>query len=166
MVQYNLRTAIEHYSYNPDLRNMIDLLQRELECCGSLTIDDWDSNPYFTCKTIASFRSCGVPWSCCLRKFERNRQCGYGVRKGRSKIKLESEIHTMGCLDKGFEFFKNNMFMIAGLAIGFTLPLLFGILMAHRMIKQIRKEIREVNPELYEQMRERQKQIPCCSSDE
>ena len=45
--------AIEKYTVNPDLRNMVDLLQRELECCGSLTIDDWDSNEYFSCKNVA-----------------------------------------------------------------------------------------------------------------
>ena len=84
--------SIEKYTVNPDLRNMVDLLQRELECCGSLTIDDWDSNEYFSCKNVAGYRHCGVPWSCCLRKFERNRQCGYGLRKARSHFQLENEI--------------------------------------------------------------------------
>ena len=92
-------------------------------------------------QNVAGYRHCGVPWSCCLRKFERNRQCGYGLRKARSHFQLENEIHTTGCLDRGFEFFKNNMLMIAGLAIAFTLPLIMGILMTHRFVKQIRKQV-------------------------
>lgn len=161
IIQTNMSIAIEKYTVNPDLRNMVDLLQRELECCGSLTIDDWDSNEYFSCKNVAGYRHCGVPWSCCLRKFERNRQCGYGLRKTRSHLKLENEIHTQGCLDKGFEFFKYNMIMIAGLAIAFTFPLIAGIFMTHRFVKQIRKQMESVDPTMYAQMREEQT-VECC----
>ena len=58
-----------------------------------------------------SYKWCGVPWSCCHTKYHRNRQCGYGMRKDRAKFNLANEIHTIGCLDKGFEFFRNNMGM-------------------------------------------------------
>lgn len=147
MVDRNLSHAIEKYTANPDLRNMIDKLQRELECCGSLTIDDWDSNPYFSCRNIESYRSCGVPWSCCLRKYERNRQCGYGVRKNRVHVKLSNEIHTIGCLDKGFEFFRSNMMLVAGMAVGFTLPLIIGIFMTHSFVGQILSQVTLVQKE-------------------
>jgi len=143
LVDRNLGRAIEKYTHDPDLRNMIDKLQRELQCCGSLTYDDWDSNDFFKCQNVESFRSCGVPWSCCHRKYERNRQCGYGVRKNRVKTKLESEIHTIGCLDKAFEFFKDNILMCAALAIGFTLPLIIGIFGAHVFQRQIKSQLNE-----------------------
>lgn len=145
MVDRNLRRAVEKYNTNVDLRNMIDKLQRELECCGSLTIDDWDSNPYFSCKNVESYRSCGVPWSCCLKKYERNRQCGYGVRKNRVHVKLANEIHTIGCLDKGFEFFKDNLLLIAGVAVAFTFPLIIGLLMTHILQNQIIKQVLVLN---------------------
>jgi Tetraspanin family. len=145
MIDRNLSLAVEKYTSNVDLRNMIDKLQRELECCGSLTIDDWDSNPYFSCKNRESYRSCGVPWSCCLRKYERNRQCGYGVRKNRVHVKLSNEIYTIGCLDKGFEFFKNNMMLVAGLTVAFTLPLLIGIFLIHIFCGQIQSQLVKVN---------------------
>lgn len=147
MVDSNLSMAIEKYTDNTDLRNMIDKLQRELECCGSLTIDDWDSNPYFSCKNAESYRSCGVPWSCCLRKYERNRQCGYGVRKNRVHVKMSNEIHTIGCLDKGFEFFRNNMMLVAGMAVAFTLPLIIGIFILHLFVAQILRQLVKVNKE-------------------
>ena len=56
-------------------------------------------------------------------QYERNRQCGYGVRKNRVHVKLVGEIYTIGCLDKAFEFFRENIMLCAGLAVGFTLPL-------------------------------------------
>lgn len=147
MIDHNLTVAVEKYNTNPDLRNMIDRIQRELECCGSLSIDDWDSNPYFSCKNRESFRACGVPWSCCLRKYERNRQCGYGVRLNRVQVKMGKSIHTIGCLDKGVEFFKNNLMLVAGLAIGFTLPLICGIFMSHIFVNQILKQCNKVGKE-------------------
>ncbi|XP_047126031.1 tetraspanin-33 [Hydra vulgaris] len=137
MVDYNLQHAIKKYTVNSDLRNMIDKFQREIGCCGSLTIDDWDSNPYFSCENLESYRSCGVPWSCCLRKFQNNRQCGYGVRNERVHLKLSNEIYQIGCLDAGFQFFKSHLLLTAGLAIGFTLPLFIGIFLSHMLGRQL-----------------------------
>ena len=145
LIDANLDTAIRKYSTNVDLRNMIDKLQRELECCGSLEIDDWDSNPYFSCANIESYRSCGVPWSCCLRKYERNRQCGYGVRNNRVHVKLSNEIYTIGCLDAGVEFFKKNIGLVAILAVVFTLPLVGGIAMSHIFAQQIMRQVTHLN---------------------
>lgn len=145
LIDSNLDMAIRKYSTNVDLRNMIDKLQRELECCGSLEIDDWDSNPYFSCANIESYRSCGVPWSCCLRKYERNRQCGYGVRNNRVHVKLSSEIYTIGCLDAGVNFFRQNIILVAILAIVFTVPLVGGVAMSHIFARQIMRQVARLN---------------------
>lgn len=147
MIDRNLSTAVEKYTSNVDLRNAIDKLQRHLECCGSLSIDDWDSNPYFSCQNRESYRSCGVPWSCCLRKYERNRQCGYGVRRNRVHVKMSNEIYTIGCLDKGVEFFKVNLMLVAGMAIAFTFPLIAGIFMTHTFSNQVLRQVVKVNKE-------------------
>ena len=145
LIDSNLDMAIRKYSTNVDLRNMIDKLQRELECCGSLEIDDWDSNPYFSCANIESYRSCGVPWSCCLRKYERNRQCGYGVRNNRVHVKLSNEIYTIGCLDAGVNFFRQNIILVAILAIVFTVPLVGGVAMSHIFARQIMRQVARLN---------------------
>lgn len=145
LIDSNLNMAIRKYSTNVDLRNMIDKLQRELECCGSLEIDDWDSNPYFSCANIESYRSCGVPWSCCLRKYERNRQCGYGVRNNRVHVKLSNEIYTIGCLDAGVNFFRQNIILVAILAIVFTVPLVGGVAMSHIFARQIMRQVARLN---------------------
>ena len=137
LIDSNLDMAIRKYSTNVDLRNMIDKLQRE--------IDDWDSNPYFSCANIESYRSCGVPWSCCLRKYERNRQCGYGVRNNRVHVKLSNEIYTIGCLDAGVNFFRQNIILVAILAIVFTVPLVGGVAMSHIFARQIMRQVARLN---------------------
>lgn len=69
------------------------------------------------CKYGGSYRSCGVPWSCCLRKLMRNRQCGNKIRKKRSKIDLSQYINTIGCLDAFFELMRSHLYLIGGIAV-------------------------------------------------
>lgn len=145
IVDYNIRLGIEKYTEDPLYQSLMDMLQRELECCGSLTVDDWDSNRYYICKKGGSYRSCGVPWSCCIDKYERNRQCGNKIRKKRSKVNLADKIHTIGCLDKAFEFMITKIYMIGGVSIACNIILIIFIHMIHRFIKQIKKQIRECN---------------------
>jgi len=144
LLDLQLRKAIINYTEDPKMRRMLDMVQRELKCCGSLTIYDWDSNPYYTCKKRGSFKSCGVPWSCCLPKHERNRQCGYRIRKNLHKRKgkpLSNDIYTLGCLDRGFEYLKNNMYIIGGVAVMATFFFIIAILTLQKFMKQIRKQI-------------------------
>ena len=54
--------------------------------------------------------------------------------------------------------------MIAVLGVVFTLPLFVGILMAMKLVKQIKKEVREVDPALYEKMRKEQR-VKCCMTN-
>jgi len=144
-IDTNIRSGIRDYVDNPRLRNLMDRMQRGIGCCGSLNVMDWDSNGYYRCKYVGSYRSCGVPWSCCLRKFQRNRQCGNKIRKKRSKVDIEKYIHTVGCLDKFFELMRKHMYLIGGITCGTLIVLLSGILMSHRFVKQIKKMATKYN---------------------
>lgn len=145
MVDANVERAIEQYHMNPKLTSMIDMIQRHLECCGSLSVDDWDSNPYYRCRQLASIRSCGVPWSCCLGKFYRNRHCGLKIRANRHKVDIEKTVHTAGCLDKGFSFFENNLTIIAVIVLICTLPLIIEIFLIATLKKQVTSQIKQYN---------------------
>jgi len=139
IIHSNIGNGIKHYSEQGELAVMLDELQRDFQCCGSLSYDDWDSNPYFKCRNVGSYRSCGVPWSCCLDRYGENRQCGYGARKDR--VNANTKIHTIGCLDMLFELTKTKMQVIGGLAIGCNIPLLIGIYLSHRLTKHINRLI-------------------------
>jgi len=139
LMETKLRSAIIQYVDSEPLRNLIDMIQRELECCGGLNIDDWDSNPYFTCFKKGSYRSCGVPWSCCFRKHERNRMCGLRIRRKRTN--LGNTIHLTGCLDKTFEYIRVNMYIIGAVCVGATLFFVVVMYALHVLVRQIQKQI-------------------------
>ena len=40
---------IKEYREDPDLQDIIDGIQSELECCGGESANDWDNNIYFNC---------------------------------------------------------------------------------------------------------------------
>ena len=64
-----------------------------------------------------------------------------------------------------FGYFKENLVLIATLGVIFTIPLFVGIFMTHRLVKQIRKQIRSIDPILYQKMREERKKT-CCLADD
>ena len=166
LIQVTVKRSIINYYDNPVLQDLIDMIQKDLRCCGSETFDDWDSNWYFRCKNVGGYRHCGVPWSCCVVPKDQelrtniNRQCGIGVRK-HFRSRLEGIIYTDGCLQVAFGFFKDNLLLLALLGVIFTLPLFVGIYMAMRLVKQIKKQIKAVDPALYQKMRSEQT-VKCC----
>ena len=72
-------------------------------------------------QNVESYMACGVPWSCCLPEFYRNRHCGLGlrntptdpalelrqeIRRERNEMDLKHFIHTKGCMEQvSFESF-------------------------------------------------------------
>ncbi|KAG8576736.1 hypothetical protein GDO81_009948 [Engystomops pustulosus] len=62
-----ISNAIVHYRDDLDLQNLIDFGQREFNCCGGISYNDWSQNIYFNCSSENQSRErCSVPYSCCL----------------------------------------------------------------------------------------------------
>jgi len=140
LLNNKVQTAIQKYTSNQDLRNLIDRIQYEFKCCGSTNTDDWDWNPYYTC-SATTIQSCGVPWSCCLRKFQRNKQCGYGQRRNRLRLKMAEQLQLDTCMDVLIKFFKDNLGAVAGAAVAFSLPMILGIILTYFFINQIEEQM-------------------------
>ncbi|EDV21544.1 expressed hypothetical protein [Trichoplax adhaerens] len=117
-VEDQLRGAIKKYRDDVDLQNLIDFIQRQFRCCGVVGYKDWDANIYFNCtKSNPSREACGVPFSCC-RNSTINTQCGYDVRSQGASNSVIDRIYTTGCVDNVVAFLKDNLYVVAGVAIG------------------------------------------------
>lgn len=165
-----LQETIMDYRDDVDLQNIIDFTQKQFECCGGRSVDDWDANKYFACNNpiivnkieYTSVEACGVPYSCCkeveIEKPENltkpspetesqviNTQCGYGVRN-RDKNEL-SKIYQEGCIHKFEAFITRDMYwLIAAVGIIFALQII-PLFLANSSISTIH-EVVEYNKHL------------------
>jgi len=163
-----LQETIMDYRDDVDLQNIIDFTQKQFECCGGRSVDDWDANKYFACDNpiivnkieYTSVEACGVPYSCC-KEAEKpanitkpnleiesqviNTQCGYGVRN-RDKNEL-SKIYQEGCIHKFEAFITRDMYwLIAAVGIIFALQII-PLFLANSSISTIH-EVVEYNKHL------------------
>ncbi|XP_031567427.1 tetraspanin-33-like [Actinia tenebrosa] len=146
-VATTVKHFVIHYRDDPDLQNAIDGIQSGLKCCGGYSYHDWDHNEYFNCSAINSMEACGVPFSCCITD-KINTQCGFGVRRQKTESEASSVIYITGCVDSLSNWMINNLHVIGGVAFGFALIQLLGILGASNLIKDIDKII-ATNNKLY-----------------
>lgn len=147
-----VKKMITKYPYDVDLKNAIDLVQERLECCGSLNYHDWDLNRYYRCyvNPPKPIQHCSVPFSCCRikEKQRRNYQCGYQMRSpDRHRLSAKEFVYTRGCLSILEHYFKDNLVLVAAVAIGFLLPEVIGIVLTHFFIDNIKERIDKIYEE-------------------
>lgn len=139
LVDY-FKQAIANYQEDADLRNAIDTIQEQYECCGGTDYNDWDVNIYFNCSSsVYTVSKCGVPWSCCKKQPDqvlKNVQCGYGARES-GMFSARYTIFTSGCINNLMVLFKDNLFIIGIIAFCIGFIELFAILLAYNMIKNV-----------------------------
>lgn len=111
-----------------DMKNFIDYVQTEFECCGGLIYKDWTSNPYHACDAPGP-SACGVPYSCCLPSSGSsvvNTMCGYDT----IAMQITEAVHVVylrGCIDGVLDYLWNNLEIFGGILIGILLPQVLGV---------------------------------------
>ncbi|XP_046905877.1 tetraspanin-33 isoform X2 [Hypomesus transpacificus] len=119
-----MRKAIIRYREDLDLENVIDFVQKKLQCCGVHSYKDWSYNIYFECLDgNPSQEACGVPFSCCLQLRNEtifNTMCGYKVQD-LEETTAQGRVYTTGCLDRIVWWGKRNLFLVGGLTGGLLL---------------------------------------------
>jgi len=122
---------IQNYRDDLDFQNLIDLVQKDFECCGISNegYRDWSKNPYFNCtekrEDNPSVERCGVPFSCCLRDVQTelnndglvNIMCGFGVQELKDEKTVVKKVHTKGCIHKLQQYFEKNLFTVGIVAL-------------------------------------------------
>ncbi|XP_043537722.1 CD63 antigen isoform X2 [Chiloscyllium punctatum] len=94
----------------------IDELQKQFRCCGSTSYRDW--------LTILNNT---VPDSCCKNETQ---NCG--------KTPTPNKVYEEGCVNVINTWLKNNIVIVAGVALGIALFQLLGIIFACVLMKGIR----------------------------
>ncbi|XP_029450551.1 CD63 antigen isoform X2 [Rhinatrema bivittatum] len=107
------------YNTTIEVKEALDGLQRDFKCCGENGSTDWANYAPFN-------KSGGVPDSCC-----QNETAGCG--KASPPL-----INTEGCVEKINTWIKNNVVVIAGVALGIAFLELLGIVFACCLMKGIR----------------------------
>ncbi|CAH1783679.1 unnamed protein product [Owenia fusiformis] len=137
-----LQHAVIRYREDDDLRDMIDIMQREFHCCGFSNDDrgykDWDQNLYFNCsESNPSRERCGVPYSCCVPTGNMiNVMCGYDTTNRELSV-ISSKIYTQGCV-KGFGvWLERNTILMGAASLGIIIPQVIGICLARTLVEQI-----------------------------
>ncbi|XP_072105776.1 CD63 antigen isoform X1 [Mobula birostris] len=102
--------------YNQTTSNDVDNWQTQFHCCGSVDYRDWFPQLNDT-----------VPDSCCKREF---RGCGRNTS--------DSNIYRRGCVQLINDWLKNNIVIVAGVALGIALFQLLGIIFACVLMKGIK----------------------------
>jgi len=122
---------IQNYRDDLDFQNLIDLVQKDFECCGISNegYRDWSKNPYFNCterrEDNPSVERCGVPFSCCLTSVQTelnndglvNIMCGFGVQELKQEKEVVKKVHTKGCIYKLQQYFEKNLFTVGIVAL-------------------------------------------------
>lgn len=137
--------VIMRYRNDPDLQNAIDGIQKGLKCCGGFSYHDWELNEHFNC-SANTVQACGVPFSCC-REDQINTHCGFAVRKEKLETEATQVIYTNGCIDSLTDWINSNLHIVGGLAFGFAVVQLLGILGAFNMIWVIDEVLKSQNTE-------------------
>ncbi|XP_075055702.1 CD63 antigen [Mixophyes fleayi] len=106
------------YNTSAEVMRGIDDLQREFKCCGAANYTDWKSYAPYKDRT-------DVPDSCCVTF---SVGCGKNI----------SNIYTTGCAGSIDSWFRTNVGIVAGVALGIAFFELLGVIFACCLMKGIR----------------------------
>ncbi|XP_061866960.1 tetraspanin-10 [Colius striatus] len=134
-----LLLCLLRYQDEPDLRFLVDEVQRSLSCCGLGSYRDWETNPYFNC-SAPGVQACSVPASCCLDPWQNgtvaNAQCAFGaLRLG--DVAAGTVVHLEGCVARLSAWLRAQAGGIVAGAAVLVLVEAVGVLMALKMLRDM-----------------------------
>ncbi|XP_061413934.1 tetraspanin-10-like isoform X2 [Lethenteron reissneri] len=136
--------GVERYRDDPDVRFIVDELQRGLRCCGAASYRDWERNVYFNCSS-PGVQACGVPASCCLPQIDGeaalpdpvvNSQCGYGALRV-TEAEALARVHAAGCAARFSAWFHANAGGLGAAAIVLLSAQVAALGLATKMLSDI-----------------------------
>jgi len=112
----------------------VDWFQQNVECCGTNSSADWATSAWRTAKTALNNNTDPlVPDSCCKTK---SGGCGATI----TSYTDDSKIYTLGCVDKGKDFAKKNLYLVGGVGVGIAVVELLAIVFGVCLICSFKEE--------------------------
>ncbi|XP_074870797.1 tetraspanin-10 [Carettochelys insculpta] len=131
--------AVQRYQDDPDLRFIMDEIQRGLQCCGVESYRDWARNLYFNCSS-PGVQACGVPASCCLHPLENgsspNSQCGFGAL-GMGEFLAQNSVYLGGCVPQLSRWFHDHRGELSAYLVFLILVEVGGLLLATKLLADL-----------------------------
>ncbi|KAK3602617.1 hypothetical protein CHS0354_034201 [Potamilus streckersoni] len=104
----------------------IDFLQKQFECCGFVSAEEWSTSKYYTDPNTANMRnSTVVPRSCCINSDEEN--C--------NAVLDDTKTYMKGCASSVELWIKTKLLVIGAVGIGISVVELFGMVTSCCLIK-------------------------------
>ncbi|XP_034974988.1 tetraspanin-15 isoform X1 [Zootoca vivipara] len=125
-----VQDGIRHYYDDLDFKNILDFVQQKFSCCGGDEFRDWHVNPYHSCNSTGPL-SCGVPYTCCIKKAPGeviNTLCGYKTLN-KERLELVATIHVRGCIHAVGLWLKDNFEATFGIVCSLLFPQAVGLVM-------------------------------------
>jgi len=117
---------------NEGVTKAMDWFQQNVKCCGATGPEDWLKSKWYEKKTNKTEK---VPKSCC-----RSVKSGCNIN-----VSWNSQsIWNYGCVARGKDFAKDNLWLIGGVGVGIAIVELFGIGFAFCLCMAFRKDENEV----------------------
>lgn len=125
-LEKGMKSAIKKYPNDKEgsiIKAVNDVQSKAFHCCGANNYKDWVN------MTVQNWPKNSVPESCCKNK----KNCHHDNITGH-----ESDIYQTGCVPALKDFFKKNLAIIGGVALGIAFFQVLGIICAYCLARFIR----------------------------
>ncbi|XP_067860663.1 tetraspanin-10 [Heptranchias perlo] len=131
--------GVKRYQDDPDLRFIMNEIQKGLKCCGVESYHDWELNLYFNCSS-PGVHACGAPASCCINPQENgtvlNSQCGFGTLH-MEEVTAQNYIYLRGCMLRLTSWFNSNVGSIGAFGVILMVIQVLGLIFATKVLSDI-----------------------------
>jgi len=113
------------------LTKAMNYFQKKVKCCGATNSTDWLTSKWYTKMNVTTNPPI-VPESCCRTV---KTGCNVGLNSYDS-----TKIYSEGCVDKGKQYVKDNLWLIGGVGVGIGVVQLLSLIFAIGLICSFKNE--------------------------
>jgi len=121
-----IENGVQNYT-SPTMKNQVDYIQDNLQCCGVQNYTDWETSAFYTQHNNT------FPSSCC--------HSVNGTTTKVCNLANKGFIYTDGCFQKLEDLLKGNLALIAGVAVAFALIQILGMICSCILLCHSKSEV-------------------------